>query len=538
MTLPDPPPLLSDEQRFPPQWPHCGVGSDRRMNPVGCRGRVVEPHERCLAHLQTADQDTYISGLAPGDDVDLRGTTLTDAMLSALLDALRDPATGYPRFGTAQFAEVKFTDAAMFGSSTFTGDADFSKSISRGCNFEGATFHGQVLLEGARFSFSASFRGALFERAEKLGPLVCDRVLYLTGAVFSSPVVIEAAAYGVNCSRTRWAAATTLRLRYALVDLEDAVTEYPLIIMSQPSPFQIGLRPLDEDGLAFEDDDVKLGLIRGFNASCLTLINVSIRESRFIGAANLDQLQLSGDFTFASTPRGVYRGGLLPIHWTRRNAIAEERRWRAEIATNIRARDAWGNGGYDPLGVASTSAPRPAAIASVYRQLRKALEDGKNEPGAADFYYGEMEMRRYDKTRPRAERALITVYWAISGYGLRASRAISWLMCAMTVTVMLIMLWGLPMHAPKPAMTGRVERQKITLSTDLPAPVNPEGSLLSRVTTERWEESLRIVLNSVIFRSSGQELTTAGTYIEMGSRLTEPVLVGLAALAIRGRIKR
>jgi hypothetical protein len=42
----------------------------------------------------------------------------------------------------------------------------------------------------------------------------------------------------------------------------------------------------------------------------------------------------------------------------------------------------------------------------------------------------------------------------------------------------------------------------------------------------------------VVFRSAGQDLTTAGTYIEMGSRITEPVLLGLAVLAIRNRVKR
>ncbi|EMF56751.1 MULTISPECIES: hypothetical protein [Streptomyces] len=44
-----------------------------------------------------------------------------------------------------------------------------------------------------------------------------------------------------------------------------------------------------------------------------------------------------------------------------------------------------------------------------------------------------------------------------------------------------------------------------------------------------------VTLNSVIFRSSGQDLTTTGTYIEMLSRLLAPVLL---ALAVRGRIKR
>ena len=39
-------------------------------------------------------------------------------------------------------------------------------------------------------------------------------------------------------------------------------------------------------------------------------------------------------------------------------------------------------------------------IAGIYRDLRKGLEDVKNEPGAADFYYGEMEMRRLAGPKP------------------------------------------------------------------------------------------------------------------------------------------
>ncbi|MDT0482625.1 hypothetical protein [Streptomyces doebereineriae] len=38
-------------------------------------------------------------------------------------------------------------------------------------------------------------------------------------------------------------------------------------------------------------------------------------------------------------------------------------------------------------------------------------------------------------------------------------------------------------------------------------------------------------LNSVVARSSG--LTAAGTYIEMTSRLTEPLLLGLAGTGLR-----
>jgi hypothetical protein len=53
----------------------------------------------------------------------------------------------------------------------------------------------------------------------------------------------------------------------------------------------------------------------------------------------------------------------------------------------------------------------PRYIANAYRDLRKGREDSKDEPGAADFYYGEMEMRRYDKERSLAERAVLSLYW-------------------------------------------------------------------------------------------------------------------------------
>jgi hypothetical protein len=89
-------------------------------------------------------------------------------------------------------------------------------------------------------------------------------------------------------------------------------------------------------------------------------------------------------------------------------------------------------------------------VAALYRQVRKSLEDGKNEPDAADFYYGEMEMRRHDTHRPRSERALLAAYWALSGYGLRAARALVWLLGAMAATLLALLLWGLPAGDPKP----------------------------------------------------------------------------------------
>jgi hypothetical protein len=214
--------------------------------------------------------------------------------------------------------------------------------------------------------------------------------------------------------------------------------------------------------------------------------------------------------------------------FTPRRTLAEEHYWRARQPA---AAPGWQAA---PSGAGHVS---PVQLAPVYRALRKAFEDGKHEPGAADFYYGEMEMRRHADDIPRSERSLLIAYWALSGYGLRASRALGWLAAAMLATVLLLMGFGIAQDSPKQEVTGTVPAGggKVTFVIDKTDPQNPQGD---RFTSERFEKALNVTLNSVVFRSSGQDLTTAGTYIEMTSRLTEPILLGLAVFAVRNRVKR
>ncbi|MER6394287.1 hypothetical protein ABT236_38275 [Streptomyces sp. NPDC001523] len=240
---------------------------------------------------------------------------------------------------------------------------------------------------------------------------------------------------------------------------------------------------------------------------------------------HLDQVRLEGACSFAAVPPGRHWRGGLPVRFTQRRTLAEEHHWRAGQPAAV---SGWS---------AAPSGAGPVQLAPVYRALRKAFEDGKHEPGAADFYYGEMEMRRHADDIPRGERSLLTAYWAMSGYGLRASRALGWLAACMFATVVLMMGFGLPQDDPKQRATGTVPAGggKVSFEIDKPDPQNPIGN---RFTGKRFEKALKVTLNSVVFRSSGQDLTTAGTYIEMTSRLTEPVLLGLAVLAVRNRVKR
>lgn len=600
-----------------PTWPHCARGADPSSDPVGCRGRRVEPYGACLAHLTNADLATYLSALVPGSNLDHRSTLISQSLLQQLLNALRDPTTGQPRLGNVRFGGATFSDGAGFDEATFSGDTVFSgatfcadsgfgeatfsgyaafsgaafcgdtvfdratfcgdtvfsaATFSDGADFDeakfsgyaafdevtfcadarfnratfsgvagfdeatfsararfgGATFSARAGFDRATFSARAGFDGATFETASQLGPLVCKGALGLSGARFGSPVTIEAAATRLECRRTRWDSTAALRLRYATVDLSDAVLEYPLSVTARSAPFaDTAGTALAERGLVSSDPGVRMASLRGADAAHLVLHNVDLSACLLSGTVHLDQLRLEGECRLAPAPSGLRRHGVLLARWTARQTLAEEQHWRA-----ARTRSGWASA---PAGVEVVG---PAGLAPVYRQLRKSFEDSKNEPDAADFYYGEMEMRRHDHQRPGAERALLALYWAVSGYGLRASRALGWLLGSMAATLLVMVLWGLPADDPKPATTGRLTGQDISLTTDKPDPVNPTGSLGSRLTSERWEKSLRIVVNSVVFRSSGQDLTTVGTYTEMASRLAEPVLLGLAVLAVRGRVKR
>ncbi|MGW1605107.1 pentapeptide repeat-containing protein [Streptomyces eurythermus] len=408
---------------------------------------------------------------------------------------------------------------ACFNGADIGGDMPFAEAhFEAEATFDGAAIGDDLSFSGARLEAGVGFRRVVFRRTARIGPLVCPGTVDFSDAVFGAAVTLEVAAPEVRCRRTRWASTAALRLRYAGVDLSDAVVEFPVTVVGRPRPF---VTPegevIAEPGLA--DDRVRVTSVKGVDAAYLVLADVDLTDCLFVEAVHLDQLRLEGRCVLSPPPPGP--------RWIRRRTLAEEQHWRA-----TRYGHGWTPA---PPGVETHE---PAVLAPVYRQLRKALEDGRNEPGAADFYYGEMEMRRHDATTSHGERTLLRLYWALSGYGLRATRALAWLVLAMTATVLAMMLWGLPQADPDPVSAGTTDGHRVTLTTRKPTPANPEGPYTRRLSTARFEKSVRVVVNSVIFRASGQDLTTTGTYVEMGARLVEPALLGLAVLAVRSRVKR
>jgi hypothetical protein len=184
-----------------------------------------------------------------------------------------------------------------------------------------------------------------------------------------------------------------------------------------------------------------------------------------------------------------------------------------------------------------------ADIASIYRGLRKGLEDAKNEPEAADFYYGEMEMRRLagrpdddgtDETphlgASVVERILLFGYWAVSGYGLRAWRAISMLVMLIMVAALLFSHLGL-------ATLTRPERI---------ASVNPKDGAVKYVDTQAPPPGFLSSLNfsaresvSLLHADTSSVKTQGfGTLVDFVLRLAGPLLLAFIVLALRARTKR
>ncbi|MEW1794692.1 pentapeptide repeat-containing protein [Streptomyces niveus] len=431
----------------------------------------------------------------------------------------------------AQFDSTTFQDDVFFVRATFQGTGQFGSAAFRGhASFGWATFQGTAQFRSAVFDGDARFDEATFERSVTLGPLVCAGRFVLSEAVFNGPANLSLAARRLECRRTRWSSTAELRLRYATVDFSHAVFEYPLTIATEADPFVLpGGQLVDELVLAGAPDaTVRMASLRGVDAAHLVLADVDLSECLFTGTVHLDQIRLEGACVFDTVPPATHWRRWRPIRFTQRRTLAEEHHWRASQSAAV---PGWN------VAVFGAGRVGPLQLAPVYRALRKAFEDGKHEPGAADFYYGEMEMRRHADDIPPSERSLLTAYWALSGYGMRASRALAWLGAAMLITVVLLMGFGLPKDSPKQEATGTVPADggKVTFEIDKTDPQNPSGD---RFTGERFEKALNVTLNSVVFRSSGQDLTTTGTYIEMVSRVTEPVLLGLAVLAVRNRVKR
>jgi Pentapeptide repeats (9 copies) len=484
--------------------------------------------------------------------------------------------------GDAYFLGATFNGGAAFGDTTFGGRAEFgSTKFPNGAgNFGGARFQGTVgfgdatfgsyaIFDGATFRDGAGFAEATFEReadfagtlvsgdlyfddvsfdfTRNLGPIAVEGDVSFLRARFSEPLTITLRARHARFIDAEFRGGVDLLVACGAVSLEGAqlgaasllagveqaaspVSQGEMLgsATTQSGPQSPGMASRRIRGRPPRLTSVQRARV----STLLTLSGLDLSACRFARAHGLDRLRLERCI-LGGPPRGWQRS-LRHARWTARETVAEEHLWRWTEGHGT----GWcGNEGpVAPSADAQSEVLEPKEIASIYRALRKGREDEKDEPGAADFYYGEMEMRRqrganrdFDDTahahpssrngpkavaapgneedggqqdRP-AERGILRAYWLVSGYGLRASRALIALGVTVATLAVALDLWGFQ-------------------------PDQGYGRALLFAT----ESSISLL------RAPTTRLTDAGEVVQIVLRLAGPLFFGLALLALRGRVKR
>ncbi len=468
--------------------------------------------------------------------------------------------TGAARFrgamftGAARFNRATFTGAARFHGAMFTGAAWFDRATFTGAAlFDGAMFTGAALFDGAMFTGAARFDRATFTGAAYLEGVRCKKMdwtdarwksetllttglvaceISLQGAVFEHPVSLNLTARRIDLKKVRFKERLHLVVAAAEVDCANAELAAGSLIESIPVDKPSNDRWVQPGHSAEVVEELNTLLVETFKSNRraaitslqyahiagTTLSGMDLRKCRFGSVDGLDKLIIAGD-DILNNYRDVDKHGNAATDGLRRRWWRTDRRVIGdELALGTSTKEA-------------TERREPRAVAATYRSLRKALEDSKDEPGAADFYYGEMEMRRMAAGMWSVERWMLTAYWAASGYGLRAWRALTALLLVIAVAG-----WCFTNGAWATGKTVSTPT-KVDLTTGVitsTAP-DPEGLSVMRSLLFAAQETV------ALFRPAGASdvtLVGAGPYIALLPRILGPILLALAVLAIRNRTKR
>jgi uncharacterized protein YjbI with pentapeptide repeats len=427
-------------------------------------------------------------------------------------------------FGGTSFAGPAFFDfggagTASFNGTRWEGTAYFERVDQQGnLSLLGAQFQqdlqmrdasitGKLELRGARFAGLCALGGtkvghlgmreAVLETAPEIGQVEVHGWAVLDQAIFERQVRLRINAEMLHCHRTTFSRGVTLSLAGELI----ADGSY------FPPPSEIGgvvERPNRRPSITS---------MRRADVVGLSLSGVDVRACLFSGAHHLEASRLGSGLSFGRPPKRWHspRDVVAEEQW-RRRLNDPKSGWRdlSELAPG------WFVKNEPPSGIPETLTldpplPMPASsIADLYRSLRRAREEGRDSPGSASFYFGEMEMRRLalrtSGLRGFPERSVLFLYWLISGYGLRAWRAL--IAFAVLLGASTFLLWKLGFDAGNSIGLHHSLRVAVASATSLVRPVDDE------------------------------ELNGAGFAIEILLRFVGPLLLALAALAVRAQVKR
>lgn len=472
-------------------WPTC-----QRVLDPSCTGFRAAGYDECVAHLDESELDQFLIRSAD-DPLDLRGVSIDQQLLDRILrsrthDGRIDNDIDFERarfIGAIAFSSIRFAGRVRFDAATFSGDTRF-----RNCDFDSdveftnTTFAGRAWFDDTRFGGGTWFRTEFCKDTEFVD-VSFENEADFTDATFAGRVWFIVRARRLRLDGALFAQYVDVRAEAVSISCDGARFDGNATLRSRHATIRAERATFGSASSISRSDEPILALRGTIRPAWLSDVpNVALSSLRGTDVSNL---VLTDVYLGACNFAGAHRLDELrfdgwceftrPPRWRgRRRILAEEGRWRG-----------WPSDfqPYEPVP--------PERISATYRSLRKSFEDSKNAADAGDFYYGEMEMRRRAVRPWRVERMVLTAYWLFSGYGQRASRALVALLVLVLTVAGLLLLWGQPVG-----------------------------------------NAARVAVGAVVFRDDRTDLTEAGEWTVLVARFLGPVLLALAVLAVRARVKR
>jgi len=496
-----------------------------------CEAKVVPGLTACLAHVDPTSRREFLAAVLK-NPASMTGLLQGLEVHAELQAELRGILT---RLTPIDFSGSEFIGPCSLGMH-FARDVDFSHCRFRGrTSFDGAVFPGETYFTYSEFDEDASFNGARFDADARFDL-----------AIFSSHVT-----FGSDFRSDAWFDRATFK-SYVIVSLRNGMrvifdgAHLSTVCFdrfagaSQPPGRDADARSGGQQSppplVTFHDASFTgIAIVRTRTDVDVSLARVVLRNSLSLACWQGEMRLVSLRSALLESPLvigdGIDLGGCRMSHatgleWLR--IVAADPMWRTyrqrkvvadELETVRHAdfvalpptpRDEEGEGIQPPKVNAKT-------VEAVYRQLRTTLEASKAFSAAADFFYGEMEMRRLAAPRTSAERTLLAIYKLTCGYGVRASRALA--------TYIAVLLF-----------TGAALRYQTAWFVAEPLKVAASSGLHF---ADYWDSVAIAARNSATFFGGASEgWTAAGVALMFVVRLIGPAAFAFMLLALRSRVQR
>jgi uncharacterized protein YjbI with pentapeptide repeats len=407
----------------------------------------------------------------------------TDAFNAALAEH-RQKYDGVFRYfvfpGEADFSEATFKDEADFRGATFIQRADFGgATFNKEAHFGGATLSKEACFRRARFHEGAYFFTAQFNGNADWGGARFTKETNFFAATFWEGASFFSAIFA---RRAQFSRATFTRLAQFGLTTFNGEADFDGATFNKEAYFSYAkfmekalFSSRDARGQSvpiFAGAEVDFRWVTVDPPDALTFRIADLRKCSFLGT-DMRKVEITG----AIWPK--FRG---------RTAV------------------------YDEIASIPISQTRDwPHVERLYRELKQNYEDHRDYGRAGDFHYGEKEMQRLNPGSPLGLKFILTLYWALSGYGERYLRPLCWVI-ALLVGCTILYLWlGVP---PKGG------------GAPLPWAQWPSAAIYSaEVMTFLRPDFLTPV-------------GVGGKLVHFLQSVMGPLILGLLGLAVRQRLKR